>query len=105
MKEVLTIMKFKVIFAIQGYNDGLPHVQANGSVLNFILQMVIGITAALSVLFVVIGGMRYVFSDGDPESVGKAKSTIIYAVVGLALSVVAEAIVSFVLNNSTLKSL
>jgi hypothetical protein len=43
------------------------------------------------VLFVmlVIGGLIYLSSGGDPESAQKAKSTITYAIIGIALLVLA----------------
>ena len=81
------------------YNTGLPQVSASSNELTTILNIVIGILAAISVLFIVIGGLRYVLSDGDPQDASKAKNTIIYAVVGLIISIAAEAIVAFALNN------
>lgn len=87
------------IIAIQGYSDGLPRVSASHGQLNTILNIVIGIVAAVSVLFVVIGGMRYVLSAGDPQAASKARSTIIYAVIGLLVAIVAEGIVALVLDT------
>lgn len=87
-----------IYFAIQGYNDGLPHVAANQGVLNTILNVVIGIVAAISVLFVVIGGLRFILSEGDPQAASKARGTIIYAAVGLLIAIAAEAIVALVLR-------
>lgn len=85
--------------AIQGYNDGLPRAHATNGELSSILQVVIGIIAAISVLFVVIGGLRYVLSDGDPQKATRARETIIYALVGLLIAITAEALVAFALNN------
>ena len=79
---------------------GLPHVAANGSQLPTILQIVFGVAAALAVLMVVIGGLRLVTSEGDPQAAAKGRMTILYAVVGLAISVSAELIVSFVLRRA-----
>ena len=91
------------VVAVGGYPGQLPlpHVAAKGHVLYDILQLTIGVVAALSVLFVVIGGMRFVFSAGDPQAAGKARSTIIYAAVGLVLALLAESIVAFVLNTAS----
>lgn len=102
---LLNIFENLYSFAIQGYTDGLPRASANGGVLGQVLNIVIAILAALSVLFVVIGGLRFVLSAGDPQAVSKARSTIIYATVGLVIAITAEAIVSLVLNNSTLGGL
>lgn len=75
----------------------LPKIGANSSNLNDILQIAIGIIAAISLLFIVVGGLRYVLSDGDPQNASKAKSTIIYALIGLVIAISAQAIISFVL--------
>lgn len=72
---------------------GLPSTTANQGAVKNILSIVIGIIAAIAVLFVAIGGLRYVLSQGDPQAVSKAKSTIVYALIGLAFAVFAQVIV------------
>lgn len=52
----------------------------------------------LAVVFIIIGGVNYTISQGDPGKVSKAKSTIMYAVIGLIVSLLAFAITQFVLN-------
>ena len=54
------------------------------------------IVGALSVLALIIGGIMYVTSQGASAGVSKAKSTITYAVVGLLVSVIAYALVNWV---------
>jgi TRAP-type C4-dicarboxylate transport system permease small subunit len=82
-------------------STGLPTVSANSDALQLVLQIVFGIAAAVAVLYIVIGGFRYVISNGDPSGAAKARNTVIYAVVGLAVAVSAEALVTFVLANNT----
>lgn len=77
---------------------GLPSTNATSSELQTVLQILFAVLAAVAVLFVVIGGFRYVISEGDPEAMGRAKGTIIYAVVGLLIALTAESIVSFALG-------
>ncbi|HEX8390078.1 MAG TPA: pilin [Candidatus Saccharimonadales bacterium] len=60
-----------------------------------ILLFVIG---AVAVVMIIIGGIRYTTSNGDSSQVSSAKSTILYAVVGLILAIASFAIVSFVLD-------
>jgi hypothetical protein len=81
------------------FDTGLPNVTAGHSQLILIFNIVIGIIAAISVLFVMIGGLRYVFSDGDPQEAATARKTIIYAVVGLLIAITAEGLVAFVLDK------
>jgi len=61
-----------------------------------ILLVVIGM---ISVIMIVVGGIRYTVSAGDPKAVTDAKNTILYAVVGLVVAALAGAIVNFVLGR------
>lgn len=79
---------------LPGANDqiGSGDVQA---VLN-IVYLVAGITA---VVVIIIGGIRYVTSDGDSSGIAAAKNTVMYAVVGLVVVIAAAAITNFVIQN------
>jgi len=59
------------------------------------LLLLVGIVA---VLFLIIGGFQYIISAGNPETVNKAKTTILYAIIGLIVTLIAWAIVSFVIS-------
>ena len=48
---------------------------------------------------IIYGGIQYVISAGDSGKVGKAKNTILYAVIGLVVAVMSYAIVNFVVSN------
>jgi Type IV secretion system pilin len=61
-----------------------------------ILSIAVGVIAVI-VLFV--AGIRFVTSQGDSQKVNNARSTIIYAVVGVAVAALAQALVSLVLNK------
>lgn len=74
--------------------------KAGRNQLNDIVAIIFSIAGALAFLFVVIGGLRYILSRGNPEGVAKAKSTIIYALVGLLITIAAYSIITFVLNNA-----
>ena len=71
---------------------------ADGFVFNTI-KMVIVIIGALSVIMVIIGGLRYTLSGGDSAGLKSAKDTIVYALVGLAVSLLSFTIVSFVISR------
>lgn len=58
--------------------------------------VVLGIVAAI---FVVVGGVNYMTSQGDPGKLQKAKNTILYALIGLVIAALAFAIVNFVVVN------
>jgi hypothetical protein len=77
----------------------LPHGSADGNKVQVILSIVFGIIGALSLLMVTVGGFRYVASQGNPQAATKAKDTIVYALVGLLVSISAIAIVTFVVGR------
>jgi hypothetical protein len=63
-----------------------------------IFSAVVGI---ISVIMIIVGGFQYITSGGDTGKVGTAKTTIIYAIVGLIVVAFAQFIVQFVLNKVT----
>lgn len=56
-------------------------------------------TGVIAVIAIIIAGIRFATSSGDPQSVNAAKNTILYAVIGLIVIVVARGIIVFVVNN------
>lgn len=58
-----------------------------------VISLVVGIVA---VIMIIIGGLRYITSNGDSGNVTNAKNTILYAVVGLVIVAVAQIIVRFI---------
>ena len=57
------------------------------------------IVGAVAVIMIVIGGLRYVTSGGNSSSISAAKNTILYAVIGLIVALLAYAVINFVLNS------
>jgi hypothetical protein len=64
-------------------------------------QLLTFIFAAVAVLFLVWGGVQYVTSGGDDGRVKNAKNTILYAIIGLVITIVAYAIVGVISNLLT----
>lgn len=77
----------------------LPHTAADPNEIQNILQIVFGIVGALAFLMIVISGLRYVLSAGNPDRTSRAKDGIVYALVGMVIAISAEAIVTFVIGN------
>jgi len=82
-----------------GLCTNLPKVAAGQSQITAVLQIVFGVAGALSLLFVILAGLSFITSQGDPQAVARARSTIIYALIGLIIAISAEVIVTFVLNS------
>lgn len=64
-----------------------------------VLQLVFGLAGAIALVVITLAGLQYVLSQGNPQSAAKAKDTILYAIVGLALCIFGYAIVTFVLDR------
>lgn len=72
--------------------DELPTVIQN------ILNSVILLSGLVAVVFVVIGGVQYMTSTGDPGKTKKAKDTILYACLGLIICALAFIIVNWTIS-------
>jgi hypothetical protein len=60
------------------------------------LTFLIGLTA---VIVIIIAGLRLITGGSNPDSISRARNTIIYAIVGLAVAAFSQAIVSLVLSK------
>lgn len=68
-------------------------------VVKAVINTLLYIVGALSVVMIIIGGFQYILSQGDSGSVSKAKNTILYSVIGFIVSLLAYAIVNWVLHG------
>jgi len=71
----------------------------NSGIFSTITNVMLFVVGAISVIMIVIGGLRYVISGGNSGNVTAAKNTILYAIVGLIISIMAYAIINFVLSS------
>jgi len=63
-----------------------------------VVNILLFLLGAIAVVMIVIGGIRYATSNGDSSATKAAKDTILYAVIGLIVAILAFAIVNFVLT-------
>ncbi|MBR3256093.1 hypothetical protein IKG10_00235 [Candidatus Saccharibacteria bacterium] len=69
------------------------------TVVQNILYAIIGVCGIVAVVYIVLGGISYMTSGGDPGKVKKARDTIVYAVIGLVVCALAFVVVNFTINN------
>ncbi len=74
---------------------------APGGTFQVISNTLIFLVGAISVIMLIIGGLRYVLSSGEASAVKGAKDTILYAIIGIIVAILAYAIVSFVVGRFT----
>jgi hypothetical protein len=64
-----------------------------------ITDVMLFLIGAISVIMLIIGGIRYVLSGGEQAKVAEAKNTILYAVIGVVVAILAYAVVNFVIGS------
>lgn len=95
----MNLLAGSIIVAANISAKGLPQTTANSDSLRTILSIVFAIIGALALLMLVLSGLRYIVSAGDPQRTAKAKDGIVYAFVGLAIALAAQAIIAFVVDR------
>jgi hypothetical protein len=72
--------------------------QEIGPVITTVINVLLFIVGAISVIMIIVGGIMYSTSAGDSGAVTKAKNTVMFAVVGLVIAFLAFAIVNWVIG-------
>lgn len=78
--------------------DSLDWQAASGRVAIAIVEILIRIGTLVAVGFVIYGGFRYITSQGEPENTKSARQTILNAVIGLVIALIATGAVAFLTN-------
>ena len=66
------------------------------NVFRTVTNVLLFLVGAVAVIMLIVGGFRYVTSNGDQNSVTGAKNTIMYALIGIVVAFLAFAAVNFV---------
>lgn len=61
-----------------------------------VIEILLRLAAMIAVIMVIYGGVKFITSQGEPEATTQARNTIINALIGLLLAVMAAVFVSFV---------
>ena len=69
------------------------------SLMGKITNILLFLMGSVSVIMIIIGGFRYVTSQGDQTQVQSAKNTILYSIVGIVVAILAYAAVNFVISS------
>ena len=65
-------------------------------------RILLNTAAGLSLLFVIVGGARYVLSFGRDDELTKAKMTIVWALIGLVVALLSARIVKMVIDEGSI---
>lgn len=69
------------------------------SMITIVINTLLFIIGIIAVIMIIVGGIRYTVSNGNASSTKEAKDTILYAVIGLIIAMMAYAIVNFVVGR------
>ncbi len=77
--------------------SGVTALFGQGGILMNIINILIAIVGITAVFALIIGSFRFIFSGGKAETLKGAKDTILYAMIGVVVAVLAFAMINFVL--------
>lgn len=77
-------------------SPALQHLTDIWLVVAAIIDILLRLASLAAIVFIIYGGVLYVTSQGSPDTTSKAKSTIVDALIGLVLALVASLVVSFI---------
>jgi hypothetical protein len=69
------------------------------TLINTIVNLLSWVIGVIAVIMIIFGGFKFVTSAGDSGKVTSARSTIIYALIGLVIVALAQTLVKFVLGQ------
>lgn len=69
-------------------------------VLEDVLNLLSLLAGGVAILMIIIAGTKFVTSQGDAGKVASARTTVVYAVIGLLIAAFAQTIIFFALNES-----
>lgn len=77
-------------------NPQLTHLADVWLILAAVLEILLRVAALVAVAFIIYGGITYITSQGNPEDTAKGRNTILSALIGLVIAVIAAAVVAFI---------
>lgn len=83
---------------IKANEVGVPETQITDGSLTSIINLVHMIAGIIAVFIIIVAGMQYALSTGDPAKAAKAKNAIIYSLAGLAVVALSFMIINLILG-------
>lgn len=89
------------IMAIVSRDDlRIPQPELTQATFTSILQTVFAVAGGVALVAITVAGLKYVLSQGNPQETAKAKNAILYALLGMGVSIFAYSIVTFVIARA-----
>jgi hypothetical protein len=61
-----------------------------------LVEILLRVAGLAAIIFVIYGGVQYITSQGEPDKTGRAKQTVLNALIGLVIAIGATIFVTFV---------
>lgn len=87
------------LHAAAGIENPLGNIDDLGVAIARIIQAVVGLGGVVAVGFIVVGGFIYITSGGDEKQIEQGKKTMLGAIIGLVLVLLALAVVQFIIQG------
>lgn len=98
-----TIIDKCAVIGPHGEDGKLDLAQAAPLIGLAVLEIMLRIAGLVGVVFVIYGGFKYITSQGEPEKTKTSRQTITNSLIGIVISIIAAAAVSFIANTLTTK--
>ena len=72
------------------------NLSGSGGIITNVINVLLGIVGVVAIIMIIVGALRMVLSAGNEKTVAGARNTILYAVIGLIIAILAFAIVNFI---------
>ena len=72
-----------------------------GNLIKTVVSILSWVVGVISVIVLIIGGLKFITANGDSSAINSARSTIIYALVGVVIAALAQVLVVFVIGRFT----
>lgn len=77
---------------------GLPNNSSASSIIMQVINVALAVAGLIAVLFLIIGGFRYITSAGNEETAENAKKIITNAIIGIVIIILSFVIVRVISN-------
>ena len=78
--------------------ENLPQYCTAAGLLKYIINIILSLVGGVTILFMIIGGYRYITSGGNEEQAEKGKQTVLWAAIGLAVVVMSATLINIIIN-------
>ena len=88
----------RVLFPFTGVAGSQTLTGSNGLIAN-VIRLLLLVSGALAVVFVIYGGYQYITAGGNEEQAESGKKTLINAIIGVVVIILAYVIINVVINT------